>query len=93
VEEDVTMSKYIPRVGDAYLVTTDRYYEDRIMTIVAVTDDRVYWDLEHRRSVNRAYVDGDRVRYFDAIDKQYFSMFATKAGLELGERPAPSWEL
>ena len=87
------MSEYNPRVGDAYLITTDRYYEDRIMTIVAVTDERVYWDLEHRRSVNRAHVEGERVLYFDAIDRQYFSKFATKSGLELGKRPVPTWEV
>ena len=87
------MSEYNPRVGDAYLVTRERYYIDRVMTIVAMTDERVYWDLEHRKSVNSVRFEGELVKYFDAIDRQYFTKFARKSGLELGERAVPSWEV
>lgn len=87
------MTEYIPRVGDSYLVTTERYHIDRIMTIVAVTDERVYWDLEHRTSTNTVALDGRLVAYYDAIDKCYFDKFAKKSGLHMGQRQDPTWEV
>ena len=82
-----------PKVGNAYLITKERYYLDRIMTIVAITDYRVYWDLEHRESVNSVRFNGELIRYYDAIDIQYFNKFARRSGLELGEQAVPSWEV
>jgi hypothetical protein len=87
------MNEYNPRVGDSYLVTNNRYYKDRIITIVAVTNDRVYWDCEHKTSSSLAHIDGHRLNYFDAIDKLNFDSFARKYGLVKGVRHAPTWEL
>jgi len=87
------MPEYNPKVGDSYLCTTDRYYIDRILTIVCVTEHRVYWDLEHRTSTNR-YTSGDiTIKYYDAIDRQYFERFARNCRLHKGEKVEPSWEL
>jgi hypothetical protein len=87
------MAEYIPRVGDTYLCTTKRYIIDRILTIVCVTDKKVYWDLEHRTSSNRVHYDSEPVTYYDAIDRQYFNKFANNAGLVKGAKVEPSWEV
>jgi hypothetical protein len=87
------MSEFSVRVGDAYLCTTERYYTDRVLTICGVTDERVYWHLEHRDSNNLAVINNETIHYFDAIDRQYFDRFARRSGLVIGEREEPAWEL
>jgi hypothetical protein len=58
-----------------------------------VTDNKVYWDLEHRTSSNRIHYNGETIIYYDAIDKPYFNKFANNAGLVKGAKTEPSWEV
>jgi len=84
-----------PLTGEVYLTVGSGYYPNngKHITILHADDIRIYWSVQDRENTSKTILpDGTSLRYYDAIDRQYFTKWALRAGLVLVNLD-PSWEI